>query len=208
MLAVRMVSMAIYLLRHGETLWNANGRFQGALDSPLTGRGRQQAALLGRLLASETGERQQPLQASVSPLGRAQATAAIVAEHVPLRPVADPRLSEVSLGAWDGLSHHEIDAEYPGALAGADAFDWYFRAPGGETVDRVRDRVASWLDDMAKVDIVAISHGLTGRILRGVYLGLTQRAMLELPVPQDGLFVLDGGTVRLVSAPGSVAEEA
>ena len=104
---------------------------------------------------------------------------------------------EVTVGAWDGMTHFEIDMEYPGALAGADAFDWFFRSPDGETFDDVCLRVTEWLSGISGPTI-AISHGLTGRIIRGVYLGLTRREMLELPVPQDGFYRLDGGDAEFV----------
>lgn len=92
---------------------------------------------------------------------------------------------EVTVGSWDGMTHFEIDMEYTGALQGADTFDWYFRSPDGETFDHACDRAKGWLADVYQPTI-AISHGLMGRILRGVYMGLSRRAMLELPVPQNG----------------------
>ena len=96
----------VFLLRHGETEWNAAGRFQGQLDSPLIRRGREQVALLGRTLAAALRGRPAP-PLHVSPLGRTQDTAAIVARHVPgLGPAhPEPRLAEVTTGAWDGLAH-------------------------------------------------------------------------------------------------------
>lgn len=126
------MSTEVYLLRHGETEWNAAGRFQGQLDSPLTRRGRDQAAQLGRILAAALGDQPAPLHAS--PLGRVQETAAIVGRHLPkLGPLLlEPRLQEVSIGSWDGLTHTDIDAGWPGLLDGATAFDWYFRSPDGE----------------------------------------------------------------------------
>ena len=48
---------------------------------------------------------------------------------------------EVTIGSWDGMTRYEIDVEYPGALAGSDAFDWYFRSPDGETFDGACERV-------------------------------------------------------------------
>ncbi len=77
----------------------------------------------------------------------------------------------------------EIDAEFPGHLDGSNAFDWYFRAPDGESFDDAYKRATSWISDIRQPTI-AISHGLFGRILRGGFLGLSKREMLELPVPQ------------------------
>ncbi|MGB6752317.1 MAG: histidine phosphatase family protein [Xanthobacteraceae bacterium] len=79
---------------------------------------------------------------------------------------------EVSVGAWDGMSLYEIGVEYPDALKGADAFDWLFRSPDGETFDHACQRLRTWLSEVS-TPAVAISHGLTGRLLRGVYLGMS-----------------------------------
>jgi broad specificity phosphatase PhoE len=187
----------IYLLRHGETAWNAAGRYHGHMDSALTVREREQATSLGRILAAAARNVVAPLRTYVSPLGRAQETADIIAQHILIERVEEPRLKEVSVGSWDGLSQYEISMEYPDALSGADAFDWFFRSPDGEPLDAVKARVAAWLEEAATPS-AAISHGLTGRIVRGVYLGLSNREMLELPVPQDGIYLLSDKCVRLL----------
>jgi broad specificity phosphatase PhoE len=190
----------LYLARHGETDWNAAGRYQGAKDSPLTAVGRRQAASLGRLLATLWDGSAGPLRAYVSPLGRARETAAIIGRHLPLEIQLEPRIAEVSLGPWDGLTDYEIEVEYPGALNGAGPSDWYFRAPGGERLGAVKARVSGWLDDV-RGPALAISHGLAGRIIRGVRLGLGDREMLGLPVPQDGLYALSGRRAEFLAAP-------
>ena len=75
--ALMRVMTEIFLLRHGETEWNAEGRFQGQRDSPLTARGREQAAQLGRILLRTFADGRVP-PFHVSPLGRTQDTAAII----------------------------------------------------------------------------------------------------------------------------------
>lgn len=104
---------------------------------------------------------------------------------------------EVSVGSWDGMTLYEIGAEYPDALNGSDAFDWFFRSPNGESFDQACKRVSSWLSEVS-APTVAISHGLTSRLLRGIYLGLSRREMLELPVPQSGFYRLDDDKLELV----------
>jgi broad specificity phosphatase PhoE len=189
----------IYLVRHGETVWNAAGRFQGAHDSALTERGREQAAAVGRVLAATLGDRAAPLVAHVSPRGRTQETAAILSRHVALELREEPRLAEVSLGCWEGLTEYEIEVEYPGVRAGTTAFDWYFRSPDGERLEAARARVAAWLAEV-RGPMLAVSHGLVGRIVRGVFLGLTDEAMLELPIPQHTVYALVDGPVRSIRA--------
>jgi len=187
----------IYLLRHGETLWNTAGRFQGQMDSQLTPRGIEQADQSGIVLAREIRGREDSFELHVSPLGRTKETAARITRSIILAARDEPRLMEVTVGSWDGMTHYEIDMEYPGALEGADAYDWFFRSPDGETFDDVCARVRSWLADLS-APTVAISHGLTGRLVRGVYLGLSQREMLELPVPQSGVYLLSNGQADFI----------
>ncbi|MCC7274967.1 MAG: histidine phosphatase family protein [Alphaproteobacteria bacterium] len=188
----------VWLVRHGETEWNAGRRLQGQQDSPLTERGRRQAVaiadLLGRLLP-----REEPIRLVTSPLGRTRATAAPIAAALGLEPVHDARLAEIGLGAWEGMTWDEIDAQFPGALADAAPHERYFRAPGGESHAAMAERLGGWLAD-AEGHTVAVSHGMAGRVLRGLYGGLDPIEALRLPTPQDGVFRLDGGRMEYVAA--------
>jgi probable phosphoglycerate mutase len=189
---------AFYLARHGETEWNAAGRYQGAKDSPLTARGRAQALQTGRKLAA-TCTAALPLRAYVSPLGRARETADLIAKSVPLEIHVEPRIAEISAGVWDGMSMYEIDMEYPGALSASGPHDWYFLGPGGETFEAALARVSAWLSEAATPALI-VTHGLASRLVRGAYCGLARRDMLHLPVPQDGFYTLADGEANFVSA--------
>lgn len=186
----------IYLIRHGETEWNVQGRFQGRLDSVLTNTGVKQAEAIGKRLAG--------LDLSfdafiTSPLGRARQTAAIVAGLVRLPAVqCDDRLAEVSLGSWDGLTDIDIDAQWPGLLDDSTQFDWFFRSPDGESYDAVFQRAECWLRERQGVT-VAVSHGLISRLIRGAYSGLPKTEALSLPVPQDVIWRLSNGRIEPIS---------
>ena len=134
----------IYLARHGETHFNAEGRMQGHLDSPLTARGRAQAQAMGERLAELIGD-PAGWRLISSPLGRAQATAKAIGARLGLRPEIDHRLIEVSFGDWDGRLRAEIGAEFPETFAKK---DWQFSAPNGETFESVETRVADWFADL------------------------------------------------------------
>jgi len=177
----------IYLARHGETAWNRDGRYQGALDSSLTERGIEQAHCVGKIVAKHAGDIS---VAYVSPLGRALQTYAVVASHLePICAHHDDRLREVSAGSWDGLSLDEIDAEWPGMLDGSTQFDWYFRSPDGESYSAAMARARAWLAQVEGT-VLVVSHGLFGRLIRGAYLGLSRDEALGLPVSQDVVWVL------------------
>lgn len=186
----------IYLIRHGETEWNAQGRFQGRLDSVLTNTGVKQAEAIGSRLAG--------LDLSfdafiTSPLGRTRQTAAIIAGLVRLPAVqCDDRLAEVSLGSWDGLTDIDIDAQWPELLDGSTQFDWFFRSPDGESYDAVFQRAECWLRERQGVT-VAVSHGLISRLIRGAYSGLPKTEALSLPVPQDVIWRLSNGRIEPIS---------
>ncbi|SOC93180.1 probable phosphoglycerate mutase [Rhizobium sp. AN5] len=188
----------IYLVRHGETVWNTLGRYQGIKDSPLTPHGVRQANTVATLLRREISGSGQSFELCVSPLGRAQETAALLQSVLQINKSDDERLKEVSAGSWDGLTTFEIENEFPGMLRGSTAYDWYFKSPDGESFDQACDRATAWLKNIHK-PTVAVSHGLFGRILREVYSGLSKEEMIELTVPQDGFFALEDGAVRAVS---------
>ena len=191
----------LYLLRHGQTEWNRDHRLQGQGNSPLTDLGRQQAGLMADLLAREIAEPQKFRLVS-SPLQRARETAEVVAVKFALPLEFDARLAEIALGEWEGRFYREVQTECAHLLTGTTPYDWFFRAPGGETFDAMSARIGEWLQDCGDRPTIAVAHGLTGRILRGLYLGLDVETMLSQPVPQDGVYRLVGGELTFLSATG------
>lgn len=186
----------IYLIRHGETEWNAQGRFQGKLDSALTDTGVSQAKAIGRRLAGLDLSFDAFVSSS---LGRTRQTAAIISGSANL-PAAqyDDRLAEVSLGSWDGLTRIDIDAQWRGLLDGSTPFDWFFRSPDGESYDAAFQRAECWLRERQGVTL-AVSHGLVSRIIRGAYSGLPKAEVLCLPVPQNVIWRLSSGRIEPIS---------
>lgn len=189
--------MTILLVRHGETEWNRERRYQGRFDSPLTERGAAQARAIGRELARLPGAASVPLVAS--PLGRARRFAEIICEELGSTggPRLDDRLRELSLGSWDGLTYREVEARAPGIFEGDGRHEWCFHSPDGETYEGFAGRLADWLRDAAEVPLlIVVAHGVVSRVLRGLYAGLPRAAALSLPVPQDKIFRLSGGAIE------------
>lgn len=193
-------AMTIFLVRHGETEWNRDGRLQGRLDSPLTALGIAQAEAIGRRLARLVETNGAAIVAS--PLERAFRTASIIAEHLgrAVPPSIDARLREVSLGSWDGHDRAEIRRLVPEAFAGGDHGEWYFRSPDGETYEAFAGRVGEWLGEVGEAPVIAVCHGVVSRVMRGLYAGLPRAAALALTVPQDRIFRLDGGRIEEIHA--------
>lgn len=172
-----------------------DGPFSGRLDSPLTARGVAQARAYGGRLAALPGK----IDAMIaSPLGRVRETTAIIRTCGDFPPMQwDDRLAEVSLGQWDGLTSADVDAQWPGALAGSSPFDWFFRSSDGESYDAAMRRARRWLDG-AQGRVVAVSHGLLTRFIRGAYLELEKDQVLALPVSQDVIWQLSGGRIAAI----------
>ncbi len=196
----------LYLVRHGQTEFNAARRVQGALDSALTPLGVAQGRALGRLLAGLIGD-PADWRLVASPLGRTLHTAGLIAEACGFTgpPILEPRVREVSLGEWDGLSEANLDAVLPEHVPYAER---YFHGPGGETYEGMTARIADWLAEVAATpDIrrIVVSHGLAGRIIRGLYADMPRKTMLGLPVPQDAVFRLHDGRIERIDVTEAVA---
>jgi probable phosphoglycerate mutase len=175
------VVTTLWLVRHGVTAWNLEGRLLGWADPPLVEEGRRQAeaarARLGALLP-EGG------QVWSSDLVRAVDTARIVAGE----PTTDPRLRELDFGDLEGSTWSELTGPVRSALLGFDGFE----APGGETAAALATRVATFVDELGPGDHVVVTHG-------GVIRSLVRR--LGRPDPH----VEPGGILRLQPGGGGLS---
>ncbi|MGG2016217.1 histidine phosphatase family protein [Bacillus sp. S10(2024)] len=183
----------IYLLRHGETELNVKGRYQGELDSTLTSDGIEQVKKNAKLLKVLI-DTPREWEFISSPLGRAQQSTDIICEVIGYdksKVIMDNRLKEVSVGKWAGLTTKEIEESWPKLMKNTNNYNWYFHSPNGESYDSVVKRVSEWLHSIQnKEKVIVMSHGLTGRIIRGVYQGLTKDKALVLEVSQNTFFKL------------------
>lgn len=156
----------VVLLRHGQTQFIVENRFQGAMDAPLTELGERQAYLAGRRLATPTADPPLPVPDAApfavvhSPLERARRSAELAVAAMadsgratpPLR--ADEGFCEIGQGGWEGLTEREITLRFGDSLAGWRRWPTKYWAPGGENlaeVDRrVRDSLSTLLRSMAE----------------------------------------------------------
>lgn len=181
----------ILLVRHGQTQWNVAARCQGQMDSDLTETGRTQADQVGGILKrlmADIPDWRDVVRLVSSPLGRTQETTRIINRHLDLPVTLDARLAEVSFGDWEGMTRAEIEAANPW-LADHGPHGWQFHAPNGERYEGVRERLLGFVAEVDRPTI-AISHGMSGRILRAHYAGLDQDAASRLAVPQDRVYRL------------------
>jgi probable phosphoglycerate mutase len=185
----------IYLVRHGQTVWNQERRIQGHGDSPLTELGVRQAQAVAGLLADLLRGEAGAWRIVSSPLGRAAATAEVIGERLSLPVELDERLKEMSWGPHDGRLRRELEREHPDTFGRT---NWAFDVPDGETYDEVAARVGSWLSDLPPEPdrrVIAVSHGITGRVMRGLYADMARDEAATQDVPQDAVFLLQHGRV-------------
>lgn len=187
----------IYFIRHGETDWNRDRRYQGQRDIPLNETGRAQAHRNGVALRTFL-----PAIAEAdfiaSPLGRARETMEILRSELGLPPegyALDPRLMELCYGVWEGSLQDDIRKNDPAAFAKRteDPFRW--RPDQGESYADLFARVSGWAEAVGR-DCVVVSHGGVSRCLRAHALGLDPEVIPELESPQDRVLIVTGAAMR------------
>ena len=186
----------IYLIRHGQTVWNAEGRYQGQLNSPLTQKGEEQAKVNGEKLQKYLKEVDE-FDFYSSPLGRASSTANIIVDIIGFdkeKIVFDERIQEVNYGIFEGKTKEYCKTELKEQFEARESNKWSYTLEGGESYETVSIRLKEWLSTLdSNRPIVMVAHEMINRTLRGIYLGLENEVMLKLRQPNDVLILLDKG---------------
>lgn len=193
----------LFFFRHGETFYNAEGRIQGQLDTPLSPLGREQAVAAGEKLGAalrEDGLGADEVGWFASPLSRASETMTLARTALALAPDAfarDKRLMELSFGLWQDLTWPEIATRYPGPVAARKADFWNFRPPSGESYADLAARVRTFLDGLSGPTVVA-AHGGVARALMVLIGGVAPEDMHGMPIHQGRLLVFRDGRGRWI----------
>ncbi len=183
----------LILVRHGETEWNKQRRYQGQTDIPLSARGRQQAELVAERLTSQKID-----AIYASDLKRAWETAQIVAEKSVVNVSSEPRLRELKFGILEGLTFDEAQTQYPDMIA-AWLEDFNNTPESAETIHAFNARIVSLLDDLkGKHDeqiVLLVGHGGSlSEILRVVlelssekrwYLEMENASLSEVSISEE-----------------------
>jgi broad specificity phosphatase PhoE len=178
----------VYFVRHGQTDWNAELRFQGQHEVDINATGRAQAGRNGRRLRAML-DRPDAFDYVASPMRRTRETMEILRAELGLPTDGyrvDPRLVEVHFGDWQGLTIEEIERVFPGAGAAREKDKWGFLPPGekAENYVMLSERISPWLAELDR-DTVCVTHG---GVVRAIFLltGRVTRAEAEvMNVPQD-----------------------
>jgi probable phosphoglycerate mutase len=186
-------------MRHGQTLWNAEGRFQGRVDHSLTAEGNRQAKENGRKLKAHLeclGVEPAGIAVHVSPLKRARETVAVVAAEMGIpesRVNIDDRLAEASFGRWEGMTTLEVKARFPAARRRRKTDRWNFNAHGGDSYADLARSMESFLADLdPERPALVMSHSGNIRVMAIMLAGLAREEAMALSVPQDAVLRWDG----------------
>jgi broad specificity phosphatase PhoE len=189
--------ITLYVVRHGETDWNKEGRLQGQRDILLNLTGEEGARQSGRrLLALRPDVAQLPFK--VSPLLRARQTANLMREAIGL-PAKDytlePDLRELTFGEWEGLTWREIMAQTPHKALSRSRDKWNYIPPNGENYQMLLDRVKGVIASV-QTDTVIVAHGGVSRVLLAWLCGMEKKKAALTSIFQDKVLVIQNGVYR------------
>lgn len=182
----------VLLVRHGETDWNRQGRFQGKIDIPLNAHGLAQAEAAGGFLGPISIQR-----AYSSVLSRPRQTAeAILASHPGVPLTTSSGLVEIGHGLWEGQLEHEIQAGWPELLADWKRAPQTVQMPEGETLQEVWDRsLAAWARIVASLGAdetaLVVAHDAVNKTILCALLGLTPADIWAIKQGNGGVTVID-----------------
>jgi probable phosphoglycerate mutase len=190
----------IILLRHGETTWNIEGRYQGQEDTPLSPKGLEQGRKAALALKDIPIDR-----AISSPLSRSFETCRMAADYHHLTVMKDSRLIEISHGLWEGIHADEIKARYPKEFRLWHTHPEQVQMPEGENLEDVRKRAREAFDEYArKYDgetVLVAAHDAVNKAIICDLLGLSMGHFWQIKQDNACINVLecDQGTWRLVT---------
>jgi len=177
-------------VRHGQTSWNQEGKYQGHSDISLNERGIRQGNLVAKRLAKEK------ISAIYSSdLLRAQQTAEAIAKYHGLSVMTKPDFREINFGIWEGLTYQEIMADWSEILTAMYSKPGEIGPPQGESFQVVKQRVTHALQECVKKHqeqtIVLVSHGGTMRVLLCAALGIGLDKMWSMRQDSSAINIIE-----------------
>lgn len=189
----------IYIVRHGQTAWNLQGRKQGRKDSPLTLKGVEQAKEVSKIL-NDSIKDYTKFKIVVSPQWRCQQFASIICELAGIdfsACIFEENLREHCFGLWEGKTEEEIEEEFPGFLAKRYIPEnyWCYVVPMGESYELLYSRIKKVLDKYEGQKVIYICHEMVSKVIRGKTLNLSPEQILPLKHPQDCVYKVQNNTL-------------
>ncbi|MDP3135645.1 MAG: histidine phosphatase family protein [Burkholderiaceae bacterium] len=176
----------LILIRHGETDWNRELRFQGHVDVPLNALGQEQAHRLGERLAGATVHK-----LYCSDLLRTRQTALPASQRLALDSVSDPALREQNFGLVDGMRVDDIKSQYPHAWEGWLRFNEDYAMPQGESTRQFHARVMDAIRRLGVTHpgqtLLVVTHGGVLDMVYRTALALGLNGPRQTQIPNAGL---------------------
>lgn len=188
----------IYIIRHGQTLWNLQGKKQGRNDSPLTLKGILQANNVAKILLEEKIDLNDFTVVS-SPQWRCRQFLSIICEQIEFdynKCIFEDNLREHAFGMWEGLTEEQIKEQYGEIYKKRELSKWDFIAPMGESYDLVHKRVAKVLEKYEEQNIIFVCHEMISKVLRGKMLELDKKEIMSLKHRQDVVYKIENKTLK------------
>ncbi|SFV67094.1 Phosphoglycerate mutase family [hydrothermal vent metagenome] len=194
----------IILVRHGETKWNVEGRYQGQLDSPLTERGIKQAKKNGQKIKRHLAKLgKDEVKIFSSPLGRAKSTAFLIVDELGLSPnrvIVDTQIQEFNYGILEGKTKEYCNENHNEIIKAREANKWFYQIENGDSYELVAKRVKSWLDKLdSDITIIAITHEMVNRALRKLYRKISIDEALSLRQPNNMVLILENDEEEILT---------
>lgn len=180
-------------MRHGQTLWNEAGRYQGTADTSLSEIGQQQAVNYARCI-SDSGIPLDKLTLISSPLARAQQTSKIIVRELGLNTIkiiTDKRLRELEIGRWQGLNSQQVKDQFYEERKSRKRDRWNFKPVGGESLEQRSSEVLELLLSISSNTLVVTHAGIL-RIIQHLIFTKHKQEAAALAIPHDKLLVWNG----------------
>ena len=192
----------LFICRHGQTDWNAEGRLQGQVEVPLNDTGRAQARRNGRHLLDLLGDRARDFAFLASPLGRASETMRIIRSELGLDPddfPTDDRLVELDFGGWGGATMDELAVSDAEGIRRRKKDKWGFVPPGetAESYAMLAERARPVFEAIERPTIL-VAHGGITRSFLALYTGLDGQEAARIDIPQDQILHVAEGRAAWV----------
>jgi len=190
----------IILIRHGQTVWNEEGRFQGRLNSPLTKKGELQAKENAEKLKKNI-EDFENIKIFSSPLGRARDTAYIICDELGINRdmvIFDNRIIEFNYGIFEGQKKEDMMKRQE--FRDREANKWSYEIENGESYILVQDRVKDFLNSIKdEKKVIIVAHEMVNRTIRGVYCNYNKDITLKLKQPNNVILYLKNGEEKILT---------
>ena len=189
----------ICIVRHGQTVWNLEGRKQGWLDSPLTQLGIEQAKKSSKLINQAITEDIHKYNIVVSPLWRCLQSTSVICEELGIKYadcIVEEDLKEHGFGDWERKTNEEIELEFPNGLRDREQNRIDYVVPNGESYRILYNRVEKIYNKYKNSNTIFICHEMVSKVLRSMMMGGIENMSRVEKHKQDSIFIFNNNDIK------------